>query len=180
MSVYLKLQKVSVALQESPLQKSGKNKFAGFSYFELGDFLPTVNKLFLLEGLCGYCKFDKELATLTIVDSDNGEKVEITSPMVNITMKGANEIQNLGAVETYQRRYLYLSALGIVENDHVDAQDQKQMNAPKLATKTQIDKISTYAMASGQEENMLNYYNIKSFKELSYDKAKSLIESKKL
>ena len=41
MSVYRKLQEARIELQSKPLKKSGKNKFAGFEYFELGDFLPT-------------------------------------------------------------------------------------------------------------------------------------------
>jgi hypothetical protein len=121
MSVYKKLQTVAVELQKTEIKKSGNNKFAGFKYFELGDFLPTVNELFLKNNLAGYCSFNKELATLTIVDTESGDKIEVTSPMVDISMKGANEIQNLGAVETYSRRYLYLAALGIVENDVVDS-----------------------------------------------------------
>ena len=38
MNVYSKLQTARVRLQESNLKKSGENKFAGFKYFELGDF----------------------------------------------------------------------------------------------------------------------------------------------
>lgn len=40
MNIYKKLQKCRVDLQNSNLKKSGNNKFAGYSYFELGDFLP--------------------------------------------------------------------------------------------------------------------------------------------
>ena len=46
MNVFEKLQLCRVELQKSNLKKSGKNKFAGFEYFELGDFLPKVNELF--------------------------------------------------------------------------------------------------------------------------------------
>jgi hypothetical protein len=53
MSVYKKLQKARVMLHESQLNKSGKNKFANFNYFELGDFIPQVTSIFDKVGLCG-------------------------------------------------------------------------------------------------------------------------------
>ena len=43
--------KIRCALQKKNLKKSGKNKFAGFDYFELADFLPTLNELMLAEGV---------------------------------------------------------------------------------------------------------------------------------
>ena len=44
MSVYIKLNLVRIELQSSQLAKSGHNKFAGYKYFELGDFMPTFVK----------------------------------------------------------------------------------------------------------------------------------------
>ena len=40
---------IRVKLQNAKLKKSGKNKFAGFDYFELADFLPKLNELMLEE-----------------------------------------------------------------------------------------------------------------------------------
>ena len=40
---------IRVKLQNSKLKKSGNNKFAGFDYFELADFLPRLNELMLEE-----------------------------------------------------------------------------------------------------------------------------------
>ena len=37
--------KIRVELQKSNLKKSGENKYAGFKYFELADFLPRLNEL---------------------------------------------------------------------------------------------------------------------------------------
>jgi hypothetical protein len=119
--VYAKLQKARMMLQAAPLKKSGHNKFAGYQYFELGDFLPTINGIFSELGLCSVISFDKELATLRIVDTDNGSSITFTSPMADANLKGCHPIQNLGAVETYSRRYLYVTALEIVEHDALDA-----------------------------------------------------------
>lgn len=121
-NVYEKLQACRVALQSAGLKKSGKNTFAGYDYFELGDFLPAVNRLFAEHKLFSHVSFTHELATLTIINSEKpDEQIVFTSPMAEAKLKAAHEIQNLGAVETYQRRYLYTMALEIVEQDALDA-----------------------------------------------------------
>ena len=121
MGVHKKLMDARILLQQAPLKKSGHNKFAGYSYFELGDFLPTINQIFSRVGLCGVVSFDKELATLTITDYDDNTEIKITSPMAEANLKGCHPIQNLGAVETYTRRYLWVSAMEIVEHDALDS-----------------------------------------------------------
>lgn len=121
MSVHKKLMQARIQLQGTKLSKSGKNKFAGYSYFELGDFLPTIQDIFNQIGLCGYVSFGKDLATLTITDVDGGGEITITSPMAEANLKGTHPIQNLGAVETYNRRYLWMAAMEIVEHDILDA-----------------------------------------------------------
>jgi hypothetical protein len=121
MGVHKKLMEARILLQHAPLKKSGHNKFAGYSYFELGDFLPTINSIFYKTGLCGVVSFGKELATLTITDTEDGSEIVLTSPMAEANLKGCHPIQNLGAVETYTRRYLWVSAMEIVEHDALDS-----------------------------------------------------------
>lgn len=121
MGVHKKLMDARIQLQAAPLKKSGHNKFAGYQYFELGDFLPTINQIFAKVGLCGVVSFDKELATLTITDTDDNSEIKLTSPMADANLKGCHPIQNLGAVETYTRRYLWVSAMEIVEHDALDS-----------------------------------------------------------
>jgi hypothetical protein len=121
MGVHKKLMDARILLQQAPLKKSGHNKFAGYQYFELGDFLPTINSIFFKVGLCGVVSFDKELATLTITDTDDNSEIKLTSPMAEANLKGCHPIQNLGAVETYTRRYLWVSAMEIVEHDALDS-----------------------------------------------------------
>jgi hypothetical protein len=103
------------------LSKSGHNKFAGYKYFELGDFLPAIQTLFKKHGLCDVISFTQELATMVVYDVEDGSSVTFTSPMGSAQLKGCHEVQNIGAVETYQRRYLYVTALAIVEHDALDA-----------------------------------------------------------
>ena len=122
MSVYKKLQEARIKLQSIQMKKSGHNKFAGYQYFELGDFLTPIQQIFNEVGLCGVVSFSAETATLRIVDVDApNEVIEFTSPMGSAALKGCHEVQNIGAVETYQRRYLYVTALEIVEHDALEA-----------------------------------------------------------
>ena len=120
-NVYAKLMTARLKLQNSKLEKSGHNKFAGYKYFELGDFLPTVQNIFNEVGLCGVVSYTQDLATLTIVDTETAMEIVITSPMGSAALKGCHEVQNVGAVETYQRRYLWVTAMEIVEHDVLDA-----------------------------------------------------------
>lgn len=119
--VHKKLMNARMALQSMSLKKSGHNKFAGYQYFELGDFLPQINEIFHSIGLCGVISYTKDYADLTITDVDDGTFITISSPMVEANLKGAHAIQNLGAVETYQRRYLWMTAMEIVEHDALDS-----------------------------------------------------------
>jgi len=128
MSVYTKLNKARMALSKRKLEKTGHNKFAGYNYFELGDFLIPTQEIFDEVGLCGVVSFTADLATLTITDTEDGSQIVLTSPMGSAALKGCHEVQNIGAVETYQRRYLWVSAMEIVEHDSLDATTGKERN----------------------------------------------------
>lgn len=136
-----------IALQGKKLAKTGKNKFAGYSYFELGDFLPTVQEIFLSLGLCGFVSYGVEKADLTICDIENPEdKIIISSPMSSASLKGAHDIQNLGAVQTYLRRYLWVTAMEIVEHDALDAVLGSEAQGSRAKTslpKASLPKTST-------------------------------------
>lgn len=121
MTVFTKLSQARERFHSLSLKKTGHNKFAGYYYFELGDFLIPALQVFREVGLLAYVSFDKDVATMTIVDMESADRMEITSPMGSAALKGCHEVQNIGAVETYQRRYLWVAALEIVEHDALDA-----------------------------------------------------------
>lgn len=125
MNVYKKLQAARAALHKAPLGKSGKNSFAKFNYFELADFLPEVTAIFNELGLCEVINFNTDTATLTIHDADADGQIVFTTPLVYADMGKVQSIQNLGATHTYIRRYLYLLAMNVLENDVVDAAEPK-------------------------------------------------------
>lgn len=120
MSVYIKLTKARVKLASLELKKTGHNKFSNYHYYELGDFIPHAQKIFDELGLCGVISYGSEIATLRITDAESKEYIDVTSPMSEANLKGMHPVQNLGAVQTYIRRYLWTTALEIVEADAID------------------------------------------------------------
>jgi len=121
MSVYKKLMAARIKLHSMEVKKSGRNEFAKYNYMELADFLIPAQRIFDELGLCGVVSFTADMASLTITDIETDKQILITSPMGSAALKGCHEVQNIGAVETYQRRYLWVTALEIVEHDAIDA-----------------------------------------------------------
>jgi hypothetical protein len=135
MTVYKKLQWARHELSKAKLKKTGHNAYGGWFYYELGDFIPTVHKLFDEAGLCGVVTFE-ETATLTIHNSDDGSFIEFATPIVYAEAAKGQPIQLLGSTHTYLRRYLWLMAMEIVESDTVDAEKQEvKSESVKVVTK---------------------------------------------
>ena len=162
MNVLKKLIDSRVALQHKSLNKSGHNKFAGYKYFELADFLPTVQQIFQEKGLVDVISFTETLATMIVFDIEDGSSVSFTSPMGSANLKGCHEVQNVGAVESYQRRYLYTTALAIVENDVLDAVtgDDKPKailigQNPEVFAKKEVEKVADKPRAQGSTAEQL-------------------------
>lgn len=143
MSVYAKLAKAKAMIHKLPLKKSGVNrqyyqdkktnewKVREFYYFELGDFMADTMNIFAELGICGVETFipsktdvngvvTPELYKLTIVDTEDDSNVEMVIPTAEAEMKSV--MQGLGAKCTYLRRYVWLMALDLAENDAVGAE----------------------------------------------------------
>ena len=143
-NVYQKLLEARVLFMEEDVKKSGKNMKMSYKYFELQDIVPVATPIFQKVGLLPVVTFDDSAAVMTIFNVDNpGEFVIFTSPMRDIEPiisnktggEVTNAIQRLGSVETYQRRYLYMVALDIVESDSIEPRTGD--NPPPLAPKPQ-------------------------------------------
>lgn len=188
MNIYEKIQQVKEELLKANLKKTGKNEYADFTYYELADFLPTVVTLCSKAKLFTKPLFDNELAKLIIINCENPEeKEEYTSPMKELEIKGCNQIQALGGVETYQRRYLYMAAFDIVENDMFNGtsgKEEKPKKATPSATKQLEEKKATEAQIKiikrnyNTEEKMaklLASNSIEKIEDLSMIKASAII-----
>ncbi len=136
MSIHKKINVLRQHIHSTPLKKTGYNSYSNYNYFELADFLvPALLKCIELD-LCPVVSFTREIATMTVTDLSDGKEITITSPMSSASLKACHEVQNLGAVQTYLRRYLWVSLLEIVEHDAVDSSpgaEKKKQAAEKPA-----------------------------------------------
>jgi ERF superfamily len=142
MNVYQKLNQARELFHQQKLKKSGLNKFAGYQYFELGDFIIPAMQIFKEVGLTSIISFGKETADMRIFNTDKPDEViVIESPMSEAALKGCHPVQNLGAVQTYLRRYLWVAALEIVEHDALDATTGRKGDAPIVTPKATQEMI---------------------------------------
>lgn len=155
MNIYEKLQLCRVKLQDMKLKKSGENKFSGFKYYELKDFLPKINELFKEHGLFSNFSIKNEQAILEIIDKDDVTKIEFVSPVAEANVKGCTAIQSLGAVHTYMKRYLYLNALEIVEDDSLNG----RIGSKDFQTEDTDMDIYTNIESLDNFEDLQSYYN---------------------
>lgn len=153
MNIYEKLNAAREEFHQSKLKKSGQNKFAGYSYFELSDFIIPALEIFKKHQLASVISFGLTEAKMEIVDTEFPEqRIVITSPMSTAALKGCHEVQNLGAVQTYLRRYLWVAALEIVEHDALDATTGHKGDAPVITPRGGIgDDLDTETKAYLEE-----------------------------
>ena len=144
LNAFQKVLMARVKFLEAGAKKTGKNMSLSFRYFELDDIIPVATPIFMELGLLPVVTFTEEVATMTIVNTDNPEdSVVFFSPMrVPESNRGTNPVMALGSAHTYLRRYLYMVALDICEPDTINAQagkttegeDEEDTSAPAPAT----------------------------------------------
>lgn len=198
---------IRVKLQNSKLKKTGKNTFAGFDYFELADFLPKLNELMLEEGINDVFTIETDInetsvAKLTLLKGE--EKQEYRMPFkifdTPLTFKkdkkgeymkdsegnyiqvpSMQDIQYLGALNTYYKRYLYLNAFGITDGDLIEAMDNEDLNKKKekkdlKASPKQIEILLQYYKGDNLTK-LLEVNKIEKIDDLPMSKASELISS---
>lgn len=103
--------------------------------------------------MTAYPSFTEELATLTAVNCEAPEeKVTVTSPMGTANLKGCHEVQNIGAVETYQRRYLYQALFDITEKDGLNATQGKPEKDTEKEKPAAVNKPSDVFEMNGADK----------------------------
>ena len=196
-SVYKKLNECRLKFMQAKVKKSGKNTFAGYEYFELDDILKAVIGICNDVGAVTIVNFTSEAATLTFTDCDSGQSIVFTSPMASASLKGCHEVQNLGAVESYIKRYLYQNCFEIAEPDSLDKtmnpnetrqkpkQQQKPQSAPQQQELTEQQKaqnfenfIVSYANRNPKETfAILGRFGYENPKEVPADKRKEIADT---
>lgn len=181
---------IRVKLQNSKLKKSGNNKFAGFDYFELADFLPRLNELMLEEGINDLFTIDGDEVTLTLLKGEEEQTYKMPFIKFNVPLNkngqpSMQEIQYLGALNTYYKRYLYLNAFGITDGEVIDSMNNEELKEEKKTTpekkevKASTKQIELIQSLVSDIPAMLNYYKVEKIEDLSIQQASEIISKKK-
>ena len=184
--------KIRVELQNSKIKKSGKNRFAGFEYFELADFLPKLNELMLEYKVNDRYTIDNDLAKLELIKGE--ERQEYTMPFVifptPLNKNGTpsmQDIQYLGALNTYYKRYLYLNAFGITDGEVIDSMDSANLQkgitikaSGNIEKKTLelLSKMSELELDTNSDrEEILKYYKVESNQDMTLEQLEDCIKT---
>jgi hypothetical protein len=107
------------------------------------------------------------------VDNNTGETREV---------KTMQDIQYLGALSTYYKRYLYLNAFGITDGEVIDSMDNgnlgKAEKAVAYATAKQIEMLNK--LYNGDEmQTIYKWAKVDSLEKLTTAQASALIAKRK-
>lgn len=180
MALATKLQQVRVDLQNRNVKKSGQNTYSKFSYYELSDFLPIVNELFLKHKLTSQFSLLKDKAELRIIDAETNEVMTFET-VVNhdIALKQVTGMQIIGAVNTYAKRYCYYNALELTENDLLDSiAGSDQLPSGKGVSAKQLELLTSLTaniLPDTLKTRLTSLYSVETLQALSQDQASDLI-----
>ena len=101
-------------------------------------------------------------------------------PIAELTLKGANAIQNVGGLTTYTRRYLYMIAFEIAENDEFDPNQQvpdkvqeeekkKEINKKTISEKDVNALCAAIEKAHVSPEAVLDKYGVNTYNEMTFE-----------
>lgn len=174
LNIYQKLVRARAKFIETKIEKTGNNTFAKYKYFQLDDFIPTIDKLNLEFGLITLFNLNNDMASLKVINVDNPtETIEFNVPSESVEIKGATKIQNLGGEITYLKRYLYQNAYEITEPDLVEgvAENNKSLQEAKAykpkASTTREDLLKEANDLHINLENTMRFFKVNSVDELS-------------
>lgn len=164
--VYEKLNACRLAFKNAKVKKSGKNTYAGYDYFELDDILNAIIPICNEYKCVTIVNFSNECATLNFTDCESGNSIVFTSPMSSASLKGCHDVQNLGAVESYIKRYLYQNCFEIAEPDMCDRtmnpnEKSAQKKAAPAQQKSDVPAENGEATKAKEFENfIIKYCNV--------------------
>ena len=107
MSIYAKLAQARAEFHKRELKKSGKNTFAGYSYFELADFVRPGMDCLRDAGLVPVISFDAAEATMTLHEIEGEGSIMVDDTGVRAGDDAA-DVSMSASAETFQ---------GIIEGD---------------------------------------------------------------
>ena len=168
-NIYEKLSFLREEFHALELKKTGWNDYSKYHYFELQDFLVPALSLLRKYRLIQTESFQNCEASMTLVNMDNPEEqIKFISPMGSAKLKACHEVQNIGAVHTYMRRYLFVLLLEIVEHDAIDSSEgvttkskekEKATQAIMETIEAKLDACMTPNKAQAVSESLWKAYS---------------------
>lgn len=149
-SLWKKIKEAKKMFRAANVKKTGYNHFQKFSYYELRDIVPVAAEIFDKVGVEIHYTLTDHLATMDVKDIDTMAETTYTCPTSTYSGTTNQQIQGVGSVQTYTRRYLYQQVLDIVECDTVDNQDKD-----KTPTHEEIIELSR-KIAEEMEEKQIS------------------------
>lgn len=121
--------------------KSGYNSYQKFKYIELKDLNPIIRKVcrkFKLRTNFDW-NLEENRMYLKITDREDKSEYIANIPTAPITASDPGKyMQDVGRVQTYAQRYLYVQVFEIAVPDNIDNQDQKRK--PKVRNVNHLNK----------------------------------------
>lgn len=148
-SINEKLQEARILLKKENIEKSGYNSFNKQKYFTLGDIEPPITRVCSQVRITPIVTYTNEVATLTIYDWDSEQTLIITSPMITQNDSKMNAIQNLGSIETYEKRYLLSNTFALVEENEEKTETTNYHDI--MIIKQRIETLMTDLMKMGYD-----------------------------
>lgn len=175
LNIYQKLNKLRSDFLAKGINKTGKNMYAEFKYFELEDIVPVALPILDSYDTSFVITIESELAIGNLINNENPEdKILFTIPRVSLAEPGKNkmnEIQAVGSETTYYRRYLYMLMLDIIDADSTDNQNPQPPvdKTPKTAKKPKTDKKPKVDKVDKKEEKSASKLQITTLKNVLND-----------
>lgn len=196
-NIFKKLARARVIIANCEMKKSGKNQRVGWSYFELQDIIPPMLKVFDEIGLIGIeghedpvidpntgIQVVPEKYTLKIYNTDRMEDKPIvfTKKQADARTQSQLPIQAVGSESTYMRRYLWMDALEIVENDIIDNTAGMEGSEPVKPTVRMASKpqIAILKKAYPDPTAVFQWAGVTRWEDLTAEIASQIIARKKL
>ena len=191
-----KIIKIKNRLYAEKIEKTGKNTFQNFNFFELKDFLPRLIQFMNEEEINDQFTIENNEAILILnyKEEKNTYKIPFVmfdTPLNKSGKESMQPIQYLGALNTYYKRYLYLNAFSIAENDVIDAMEQtetkqksnsKRKDYEDMTDKEKFDACIKYINSNRSEHNEIieSMCNGKVLAELSVKELEAIVETIKI
>lgn len=127
LNIHAKMALIKSELASIEIKKSGKNQHQKFDYLELKDFMPYILKLNAKYGINSVFNRNYEEAELVLYDTESEKTLQFKMPYDYNGIGMLKGIQKDGGANTYLRRYMYITAYDLADNDTIDSADNSKI-----------------------------------------------------